>query len=71
MTKGRPYGEEVGARIRRALEVLTPEQKEVFLLRTEAELSFKAIASVVGCPLGTALGRMRDALLKLREVLRP
>ncbi|TBR17560.1 sigma-70 family RNA polymerase sigma factor [bacterium] len=53
-------------RIARALTELTPEQKDVFLMREYGGLSFKEIAAAAGCPLSTALGRMRDAVLKLR-----
>ncbi len=53
-----------------ALEQLQPEQKEVFLLREEAQLSFKEIAEIQNCSLGTVLSRMRYALKKLRSFLR-
>lgn len=53
-------------RIARALAELTPEQKDVFLMREYGGLSFAEIAKTTGCPLSTALGRMRDAVLKLR-----
>ncbi len=53
-----------------ALEQLQPEQREVFLLREEAELSFKEIAEVQNCSLGTVLSRMRYALKKLRTFLK-
>ncbi len=52
-----------------ALDQLQPEQKEVFLLREEAELSFKEIAEIQQCSLGTVLSRMRYALKKLRYFL--
>lgn len=57
------------ARIDAALAALPPEQREVFLLREYGGLSFKEIAEAQGCPLGTALARMRYALAKLRERL--
>ena len=52
------------------LTSLQPEQKEVFLLREEAELSFKEIAEIQQCSIGTVLSRMRYALKKLRLILR-
>ncbi|MBR2344870.1 MAG: sigma-70 family RNA polymerase sigma factor [Lentisphaeria bacterium] len=55
--------------INRALETLSPEQKEVFLLREEQELSFREIADIQECSLGTVLSRMRYALKKLRLFL--
>jgi RNA polymerase sigma-70 factor (ECF subfamily) len=46
---------------------LPKEQREVILLRTY--LSFKEIASVLGCPLGTVLARMSRGVNKLRQYL--
>lgn len=60
---------EIGERLARALEDLSDEQREVFLLREYAGLSFKEIADAQGCPLNTCLARMRYALLKLRARL--
>ncbi len=54
----------------RAVERLPEDQKQVFLLREEAGLSFKEIAQVTGCPLNTALGRMHYAMLHLRRSLK-
>ena len=61
---------EIGRAISEALEKLQPEQREVFLLREEAELSFKEIAEIQNCSLGTVLSRMRYALNKLKSLLR-
>ena len=52
-----------------ALEGLSAPQREAFLLREYGGLSFKEIARLQDCPLGTALGRMRTALLKLKGAL--
>ena len=60
---------ETAARLSRAMEGLSDEQREVFLLREYGGLSFKEIAAMQGCPLNTALARMRYALLKLRGTL--
>lgn len=61
---------DISKEIYRALTSLQPEQKEVFLLREEAELSFKEIAEIQQCSIGTVLSRMRYALKKLRLILR-
>ena len=61
---------DIGQMIAIALDQLHPEQKEVFLLREEAELSFKEIAEIQQCSLGTVLSRMRYALKKLRFLLK-
>jgi RNA polymerase sigma-70 factor (ECF subfamily) len=54
----------------RAVERLPFEQKQVFLLREEAGLSFREIAETMGCPLNTALGRMHYAMEALRKSLK-
>ena len=51
------------------IERLPPEQREVLLLRHEAELTFREIAELTGCSINTALGRMRYALLNLRKMM--
>ncbi len=61
---------ELAGRIRRAVEELPPEQREVFLLREEADLPFKEIARIQHTSINTALARMQYALRKLREVLK-
>ncbi len=61
--------QEVGVLIEKAIRMLPQIQREVFLLRTDAQLSFNEIAEVLQIPLNTALGRMHDATLKLRVIL--
>lgn len=56
-------------RIGRVLAELPPEQRDVFLMREYGGLSFKEVAEATGCPLSTALARMRYAVLKLRDRL--
>lgn len=58
------------AKIDRAVQTLSPEQREVFLMRTEADLPFKEIAKIQGVGLNTALARMHYAVQKLREELK-
>ncbi len=48
---------------------LPTEQREVLLLRHDAELTFKEIAAVTDCSINTALGRMRYALQNLRRMI--
>ena len=59
---------ELGNAIRKAVETLSPDQKEVFLLRQEG-VSFKEIAEIQQCSLNTALARMQYALKKLKKQL--
>jgi RNA polymerase sigma-70 factor (ECF subfamily) len=56
-------------RLRVALLDLRPEEKEVFLLRQNGELSYEQIGRVVRRPVGTVKTQMRTALQKLRGVL--
>ena len=51
-----------------ALGKLSPELREVFLLRQE-DLSFKEIAELQKCSLNTALGRMQYAMRNLQKLL--
>jgi len=56
-------------KVRRLVEELPPEQREVLVLRHYAELSFKEIADLTGVSINTALGRMRYALNNLRKLI--
>jgi RNA polymerase sigma-70 factor (ECF subfamily) len=56
-------------RLRDALLHLRPEEKEVFLLRQNGELTYEQIAEVANRPVGTVKTQMRAALAKLRKVL--
>ena len=62
-------GHELGSRIALAVEELPLEQKEVFIMRMNADLPFKEIARLQGTSINTALARMQYALAKLRAVL--
>ncbi len=63
-------GRDLGGRIAAAVARLPVEQRAVFLLRMESDVSFKKIAKLQGVSINTALGRMHYALMKLREELR-
>lgn len=56
---------------RHAISRLNDEQREVFLLRSSAELTYEAIAAALSIPVGTAKTRMRSALAALRQSLAP
>jgi len=56
-------------RVRRMLDLLPEDQREVIILRHYADLSFKEIASLTNCSINTALGRMRYGLINLRKMM--
>lgn len=56
-------------RLRQAILGLREEEKEVFLLRQNGELTYEQIAEMRRCPVGTVKTQMRAALGKLRKVL--
>jgi RNA polymerase sigma-70 factor, ECF subfamily len=58
-------------RLRDALARLRPEEREVFVLRQNGELTYEQIAELRGAPVGTVKTQMRAALQKLRKVLNP
>ena len=58
-------------RLRLAILALREEEKEVFLLRQNGELTYEQIAEARGCPVSTVKTQMRSALEKLRRVLNP
>jgi len=55
--------------IREALDALPPEQRQLVRMRIYEEKTFAEIAEELKIPLGTALARMRAALVKLRARL--
>ncbi|MCD4734867.1 MAG: sigma-70 family RNA polymerase sigma factor [Bacteroidales bacterium] len=61
--------EQIHKDLRRLIELLPEEQKEVLYMRHYARMSFKDIADVTGVSINTALGRMRYALINLRKII--
>ncbi|MGC9374863.1 MAG: RNA polymerase sigma factor [Bacteroidales bacterium] len=55
--------------VRKLVDFLPEEQKEVVLLRHYVGLSFKDIAEQTNVSINTALGRMRYALINLRKMI--
>lgn len=60
---------QTNARVRKMLDLLPQDQKEVIIMRHFAELSFKEIARITDCSINTALGRMRYGLINLRKMM--
>jgi len=61
--------EQIHADLRKLIQLLPPEQKEVLVLRHYSEMSFKDIAEQTEVSINTALGRMRYALINLRKLI--
>jgi RNA polymerase sigma-70 factor, ECF subfamily len=61
--------EEVGDRLRRAVEELSPMQKQVFSLRVVEGLSYKEIAELVGSSEGAARVHYHNAMKAVKECL--
>ena len=55
--------------VRKLIDFLPPEQKEVVFMRYYMGLSFKEIAEQTDVSINTALGRMRYALINLRKLI--
>ncbi|HLR49072.1 MAG TPA: sigma-70 family RNA polymerase sigma factor [Candidatus Sphingobacterium stercoripullorum] len=55
--------------LRKVIQKLPEEQKEVLIMRHFCEMSFKQIAEITGVSINTALGRMRYALQNLRKLI--
>lgn len=55
--------------LRRLIQELPEDQKEVLVMRLYKDMSFKEISEQTGVSINTALGRMRYALINLRKVI--
>jgi len=56
-------------KVRKMVDLLPEDQREVIILRHYADLSFKEIADLTNCSINTALGRMRYGLINLRKMM--
>jgi RNA polymerase sigma-70 factor (ECF subfamily) len=61
--------EQVEKDLKKLIEELPQDQKEVLVMRIYQDLSFKEISELTGVSINTALGRMRYALMNLRKVI--
>jgi len=62
--------DQITSDVRRLIEELPDDQKQVILLRHYGGLSFKEIAEQTDVSINTALGRMRYALINLRKLIK-
>lgn len=59
---------QVHKKVRKLVDQLPPEQREVVILRHYADMSFKEISQLTRVSINTALGRMRYALINMRKM---
>ncbi len=55
--------------VRKIINLLPDDQREVVILRHYAGMSFKEIAQLTDVSINTALGRMRYALINMRKLM--
>ena len=60
--------DQIHSDLRKMIDRLPMEQKEVLRMRIYDDLSFKEIADITNVSINTALGRMRYALINLRKM---
>lgn len=60
--------EQIQDDVRRIIEALPDNQREVLMMRYYKDMSFKEIADVTNVSINTALGRMRYAILNMRRI---
>jgi len=60
---------ETHKKLKALIQELPEAQKQVLIMRSYMEMSFKEIAEATGVSINTALGRMRYALINLRKML--
>ncbi|MDR0542190.1 MAG: sigma-70 family RNA polymerase sigma factor [Dysgonamonadaceae bacterium] len=54
--------------VKKLIDYLPDNQREVLMLRYYRDLSFKEISDITGVSINTALGRMRYAILNMRKM---
>jgi RNA polymerase sigma-70 factor (ECF subfamily) len=62
--------EQIHRDVKKLIDYLPHEQKEVLMMRHYGDMSFKDIAEVTNVSINTALGRMRYALINLRKLVK-
>jgi len=55
--------------IKKLLEYLPKDQREVIVMRNYLDMSFKEISKITGVSINTSLGRMRYAIINLRKLI--
>lgn len=61
--------DQTAERVRKLVNNLPEEQRQVLILRHYSDMSFKEISDMMGVSINTSLGRMRYALINLRKLM--
>lgn len=61
--------DQIASDLRKLIEELPEDQKEVLKMRYYKDLSFKEISEITDVSINTALGRMRYAIINLRKLV--
>lgn len=67
----RAMAHEIGLAIGEAVASLPEIHRLVYVLSEEQKLSYKQIANILNCPVGTVSSRKVEAVRKLRKLLKP
>ena len=67
--EGKMIVDQVEVDLKRLIEELPDDQKEVLVMRMYQDMSFKEISELTDVSINTALGRMRYALMNLRKII--
>lgn len=60
--------EQISSDVRRIVDALPENQREVLMMRYYRDMSFKEIAEATNVSINTALGRMRYAIINMRRI---
>lgn len=64
------FWDQVHVDVKKLIDYLPDEQREVLEMRIYQDLSFKEISDLTNVSINTALGRMRYALINLRKIIK-
>ncbi|WP_163399190.1 RNA polymerase sigma factor [Flavobacterium fluviatile] len=67
--EGKMIVDQVEIDLKKLIQELPEDQKEVLVMRMYQDMSFKEISELTGVSINTALGRMRYALMNLRKII--
>jgi RNA polymerase sigma-70 factor, ECF subfamily len=67
--EGKMIVDQVEIDLKKLIQELPEDQKEVLVMRMYQDMSFKEISEITGVSINTALGRMRYALMNLRKII--